>query len=168
MNTKFRDVGRVSFRPSARERDPVKLTRMKIAYLAGADKSNPEVTKKNEREVSTAIKGIKKLAFKRHIQESARLFTKAGQLTLGLEPAIGVGLTCGHAIARQKCLLYLKSNYQNERRITMNGIAISFAVVFFLLISFLSVQAVRAVIYSHSDEWKLQQRLRRFVQHEAE
>ena len=50
----------------------------------------------------------------------------------------------------------------------MNGITILLAVVFTLLIGFLSVQGVRAIIYSHSDEWKLQQRLRRFVQREAE
>ena len=50
----------------------------------------------------------------------------------------------------------------------MNGITILIAVVFTLLVGFLSVQGVRAIIYSHSDEWKLQQRLRRFVQHEAE
>ena len=50
----------------------------------------------------------------------------------------------------------------------MNGIAILFTVVFALLIGFLSVQEVRAILYSHSDEWKLKQRLRRFVQREAE
>ena len=50
----------------------------------------------------------------------------------------------------------------------MNGITILIAVVSTLLVSFLSVQGVRAIIYSHSDEWKLQQRLRRFVQREAE
>ena len=50
----------------------------------------------------------------------------------------------------------------------MNGIAIMLAVVFTLLVGFLSVQGVRAIIYSHSDEWKLQQRLRHLVQREAE
>ena len=50
----------------------------------------------------------------------------------------------------------------------MNGIAILIAVVSTLLVGFISVQGVRAIIYSHSDEWKLQQRLRRFVQREAE
>jgi hypothetical protein len=50
----------------------------------------------------------------------------------------------------------------------MNGIAILLAVVLSLLVGFLSVQGVRAIIYSHSDEWKLKQRLRRFVQREAE
>ena len=50
----------------------------------------------------------------------------------------------------------------------MNGIAILIAVVFTLVAGFLAVQGVRAIIYSHSDEWKLQQRLRHFVQHEAE
>lgn len=50
----------------------------------------------------------------------------------------------------------------------MNGIAILLAVVFTLLVGFLSIQGVRAILYSHSDEWKLQQRLRRFVLHEAE
>ena len=97
MNAKFRNVGRVNFRPSARERDPVKLTQKKIAYLAGIDKNNPEVTKKYKREVRTAIKGIKKLAFKRHEQESARLFAKAGQLTAGLELALGARPTRDHA-----------------------------------------------------------------------
>jgi hypothetical protein len=73
-----------------------------------------------------------------------------------------------HAAARQDHLLYLKSDYQNERRRTMNGITILIAFVSTLLVGFLFVQGVRAIIYSHSDEWKLQQRLRRFVQREAE
>ena len=80
MNTKFRNVGRVNFRPSAREWDPVKLTQKKITYLAGADQSNPEVTKKYKREAPTVIKRIKKLALQQHGQESARLFTKASEL----------------------------------------------------------------------------------------
>jgi hypothetical protein len=80
MNTKFRYVGRVSFRPNARERDPVKLTKKKIAFLARADKSNPKVSKKYKGEVRTTKKGSKKLAFKQHRKESARLFAKAGQL----------------------------------------------------------------------------------------
>ena len=50
----------------------------------------------------------------------------------------------------------------------MNGITILLAVVLTLLIGFLSLQGVRAILYSHSDEWKLQQRLRRFVRREAE
>ena len=50
----------------------------------------------------------------------------------------------------------------------MNGITLLLVVVFTLLIGFLSLQGVRAIIYSHSDEWKLQQRLRRFVRREAE
>ena len=50
----------------------------------------------------------------------------------------------------------------------MNGITILFAVVFTRLVGFLSIQGVRAIIYSHSGQWKLQQRLRRFVQREAE
>ena len=50
----------------------------------------------------------------------------------------------------------------------MNGITILIAVVSTLLVGFLFFQGVRAIIYSHSDEWKLQQRLRRFVQREAE
>jgi hypothetical protein len=50
----------------------------------------------------------------------------------------------------------------------MNGITILLAVVFTILVGFISVQGVRAILYSHSYEWKLQQRLRRFVHHEAE
>jgi hypothetical protein len=89
MNTKFRDVGRVNFKASVRERDPMKSIRKKITYLVGIDKGNAEVTKKYKREVHTAVRGIKKMAFKRHGQESARLFAKAGQLTAGLELALG-------------------------------------------------------------------------------
>ena len=168
MNAKFRDVGRVNLRPSARERDPVKLIQKKIAFLAGGDKSNPEVTKKFEREVRTSVREIKKMAFKRYRQKSARLFAKAGQLTAGLELALGARQMRDHAAARQNRLLYLKPDYQNERRKNMNGITILLAVVFALLIGFLSVQGVRAILYSQSDEWKLQQRLRRFVRREAE
>jgi hypothetical protein len=97
MNAKFTDVGRVNFRPIARERDPVKLTQKKIAFLAGPDKSNPEVTKTHEREVRTTIKESKKLAFKRYGQVSARLFAKAGQLTAGHELAPGARPTRDHA-----------------------------------------------------------------------
>jgi len=50
----------------------------------------------------------------------------------------------------------------------MNGIAILIAVVSTLLVGILFVQGVCAILYSHSDEWKLQQRLRRFVRREAE
>ena len=80
MNAKFRDIGRISLRPSVRERDPVKLIRKKISYLTGSGKSNPEVTKKYKREAPTVIKRIKKLALQQHGQESARLFTKASEL----------------------------------------------------------------------------------------
>ena len=97
MNTKFRDVGRVNFKASARERDPVKLIQKKIAFLAGTDKSNPKLIKKYEREVHTAIKGIKKLALKRHGQESAQLFAKADPLTAGLELALGARPRRDHA-----------------------------------------------------------------------
>ena len=97
MNAKFRDVGRVNFRPIARERDPVNLTQKRIAFLAGPDKSNSEVTKKPEREVRTAIKESKKLAFKRYGQVSARLFAKTEQLTAGHELALGAQLTRDHA-----------------------------------------------------------------------
>ena len=97
MNTKFRHVCRVNFRSSITERNPTKLTQKKIAFLAGADKSNPEVTKKHEREVRTDIKGIKKLAFKRYEQESAWLFAKVGQLTAGLELALGARPMRDHA-----------------------------------------------------------------------
>ena len=74
----------------------------------------------------------------------------------------------GHTAARQNRLLYLKPDYQKERIRTMNEITILLAVVFVLLIGFLSVQGVCAILYSQSDEWKLQQRLRRFVRREAE
>jgi hypothetical protein len=97
MNAKFRNIGRVNFRASAKERDPVKLIQKKITDLVGTDKSNPEVTKKHEREVRTAIKGIKKLAFKRYGQVPARLFAKAGQLTVGLELALGAQPRRDHA-----------------------------------------------------------------------
>ena len=50
----------------------------------------------------------------------------------------------------------------------MNGITILIAVVSTLLVGFLFVQGVCAILYSHSDEWKLPQRLRRFIQREAE
>lgn len=49
----------------------------------------------------------------------------------------------------------------------MNEIAILLATVFILLIGFLFVQGVRTILYSRSEEWKLQQRLQHFVQHEA-
>jgi hypothetical protein len=168
MNAKFRNIGRINLRFSARERNPGKFTRKKIAYLVGTNKNNITVTKKYVREIRTVMKGIKKLVFKQHGRESTQLFTKAGPRTAGLEPASRVRGTRGHAAARQNRLFFLKSDCQNERRRTMNGIAILLAVVFSLLVGFFSVQGVRAIIYSHSDEWKLQQRLRRFVQREAE
>lgn len=97
MNAKFRDVGRVNFKTSARERNPVKLTQKKIAFLTGTDKNNSEVSKKYKREVRTAVRGIKKMASKRYRQESAWLFAKAGQLTAGCELALSVRPRCDHA-----------------------------------------------------------------------
>jgi hypothetical protein len=46
MNAKFRNISWVSLRPRAREREPVKLTRKKIAYLVGAGNNNADFTKK--------------------------------------------------------------------------------------------------------------------------
>ena len=97
MNTKFRDVGRVNFKASARERDIMKMIQKKIAFLAGIDKSNPEVTKKYKRKVRTAVRGIKKMAFKPRGRKSARLFAKAVQLTAGLELALGARPRRDHA-----------------------------------------------------------------------
>jgi len=57
VNAKFRNISRDSLRPSAREREPVKLTREKITYLVGTDNNDSDVTKKHERETRTAIKG---------------------------------------------------------------------------------------------------------------
>jgi len=82
------DYKRVSFKERARERDPARLIRKKIAYLAGADKSDAEITKKYAREVRAAIQGVKKLALKRHGQAAARLFAEADRLTTELELAI--------------------------------------------------------------------------------
>lgn len=82
------DYKRVSFKERARERDPARLIRKKIAYLAGADKSDAEITKKYAREVRAAIQGVKKLALKRHGQAAARLFAEADRLTAELELAI--------------------------------------------------------------------------------
>jgi hypothetical protein len=84
MNAKFRDIGRISLRPSVRERDPVKLTRKKIAYLVGADKSNPEVPKKYKREVHPAVRGSRRWYSN---DTDRRLFTEAGPWTTGLELA---------------------------------------------------------------------------------
>lgn len=97
MNTKFRDVGRVNFKASVRERDPMKSIRKKITYLVGIDKSNPEVTRKYKREVHKAVRGIKKMAFKRYRQKSARLFTKANELTARLDLALGARPRRDHA-----------------------------------------------------------------------
>ena len=79
----------------------MKLTRKKIAYLGGADKNNSDITKKYERKIRTAIKGIKKLVFTQHGQKSAQLFTKAGPRTAGFELAPRVRRTSDHAAARQ-------------------------------------------------------------------
>lgn len=50
----------------------------------------------------------------------------------------------------------------------MDEITTLLAAVIALLILLLAVQGARILVYSRSDEWKLQQRLRRFVQREAE
>jgi hypothetical protein len=64
--------------------------------------------------------------------------------------------------------LVSQTNYQTKRRNSMNAIAILLTVVFTLLIGFISIQAVRTIKYAQSEEWKLQQRMRRYVRHEAE
>ena len=64
--------------------------------------------------------------------------------------------------------LVSQTNYQTKRRNSMNAIAILLTVVFTLLIGFISIQAVRTIKYARSEEWKLQQRMRRYVRHEAE
>lgn len=50
----------------------------------------------------------------------------------------------------------------------MNALTILLAVTLALIAVFLFVQGVRAILYSRSEEWRLQQRVRRYVQHEAE
>jgi len=50
----------------------------------------------------------------------------------------------------------------------MNAITISIAIAAILVLGFALVQGIRAIIYSHSDEWRMQQRVRRYVLHEAE
>jgi len=97
MKQNTQNFKRINFSESARERDPVRLIRKKITYLAGADKNNPEVTKNFIREVRTAIQGVKKLAFKRHGQEAARLFSEADQLTTELELALKANPMRDHA-----------------------------------------------------------------------
>ena len=65
----------------------------------GADNNNSDVTKKYERKIRTAIKGIKKLAFKQHREESAQLLTEAGPQAAGFELAPLVRRTRNHAAA---------------------------------------------------------------------
>ena len=47
-------------------------------------------------------------------------------------------------------------------------IAILLVVAAVLLVALIVVPGIRAIIYARSEEWKLQQRMRRFIQHEAE
>jgi uncharacterized protein HemY len=59
---------------------------------------------------------------------------------------------------------------QKQRRNTMNTVtlAILLVVAAVLLVALIVVPGIRAIIYAHSDEWKLQQRMRRILQHEAD
>jgi len=50
----------------------------------------------------------------------------------------------------------------------MNLITILVAVAVVLLVVLVIVPEIRAIIYAQSDEWKLQQRIRRILGHEAE
>ena len=117
MNAKFRNIGRVSLRPSAREREPMKLTRKKIAYLVEADNNNSDVSEKYERETRTAIKGIKKLPIKQQGQESARLFSKAGPRAAGFELAPLVRRTRNHTAAchNRLCISNLITRTKGEK-----------------------------------------------------
>jgi hypothetical protein len=47
-------------------------------------------------------------------------------------------------------------------------IAILLVVAAVLLVALIVVPGIRAIIYARSEEWKLQQRMRRILQHEAE
>jgi len=69
---------------------------------------------------------------------------------------------------RARSVSRLSNQIDRTKGENINEIAILIAILFALLVGFLSIQGVRAIIYSHSGQWKLQQRLRRFVQREAE
>jgi hypothetical protein len=97
MNGKFRNINRVNFKLSARERDPVKWAQKKIAFLAGTGRKNSLATSKYKRKSRTAKKGTKKLPFKQHEQESTKLFIEGGQTTAGLELAPGARPRRDHA-----------------------------------------------------------------------
>jgi len=47
-------------------------------------------------------------------------------------------------------------------------IAILLVVAAVLWVVLIAVPGIRAIIYARSEEWKLQQRMRRILQHEAE
>ena len=50
----------------------------------------------------------------------------------------------------------------------MNTISILLAVAAVLWVILIAVPGIRAIIYARSEEWKLHQRMRRIIQHEAE
>ena len=50
----------------------------------------------------------------------------------------------------------------------MNTISILLAVAAVLWVLLVAVPEIRAILYARSEEWKLQQRMRRILHHEAE
>ena len=79
----------------------------------------------------------------------------------------------GHSgyVIKQKHLngfLSLKSFKNKGEKMNTITIAILLVVAAVLWVVLIAVPGIRAIIYARSEEWKLQQRMRRILQHEAE
>ena len=103
MKLKNQKVKRVIFAASAAKNDPVGVIRKRIEYLRKADKNRPGTTRQFERDIADAIRGVRKLASKRHGPDASRLAAEADELSEQLRLALKGERTRDHASPPDPC-----------------------------------------------------------------
>jgi vancomycin resistance protein YoaR len=103
MKLKNQEVKRVKFYVSAQKNDPVRLIRKRIEYLSATDKNKPGVTQQFEKDISAAIREVRKLAAKRHGLDASRLAAEADELAEQLRLAMKGARLRDHASPPDPC-----------------------------------------------------------------
>ena len=103
MKLKNQKVKRVIFAASAAKNDPVGVIRKRIEYLRKAAKNRPETTQQFEKDISAAIREVRKLAAKRHGLDASRLAAEADELSEQLRLALKGERTRDHASPPDPC-----------------------------------------------------------------
>lgn len=97
MKPKPRKIKNVDFKPCNRRRDPVKLTRKKIAHSGETGRSNFMAANLTKMKLPIATNENKKMAFKRQGQKLTLLLTGSSQLANEFELTFGAQPTRDHA-----------------------------------------------------------------------